>query len=297
MLPKKEQQTAGQAAQAWKDRLDKWRKEHPDQAIPPKPLPKESPCRPDCPICGGLGWIRKDLPQTDDNFGKLIPCPNLSTWSLVGNLSGLEPTEINMTWDNLLLSDEKVIKAKAEAQALLHRGYGWLTLWGEYGTAKTHILKICTAAILQERRQAIYVRMSDLLDDLRAAYDEQNPNEAAIRKLDWYAEAYCLAIDEFDKVSKTAWVGERSFSLMDKRYELGIHRKGITLLAMNANPAKLEGYISDRIADGRFRVVSLANKSLRPGLTWEDHQRIYQGTYEGDNWNTSRREETGGSDE
>lgn len=286
MLDNKHQQSLGQAAEGWKERLEKWRAEHPNQS-PPKPADPDLPCRPDCPLCGGVGWIRQDLPPTDDNFGKLIPCPNLSAWSLVGNLSGLEKAELGLDWSRLLPTDPKVAAAKAEGEALLKRGYGWLTLWGEYGTAKTHILKIITALILRDRRQAIYVRMTDLLDDLRSAYDDKNPSEAAIRKLEWYSEAYCLAIDEFDRLNQTPWASERRFALLDKRYELGIRRKGITLIAMNANPQSLEGYLADRILDGRFRVVNFTNKSLRPGMSWDDHQRIYFETYEGDERNTT----------
>lgn len=236
-------------------------------------------CRPDCPLCNGTGYIRLDVPLFDPKFGKLEPCPNISVWALVGSVSGLTAGEIGLTWDNLLITGAAIKQAKDTANQIIDRGYGWLTLWGEYGSAKTHILKTITALVLQSRKQAIYVRMSDLLDDLRAAFDTDSPSQEAIRRLDFYSEVYCLAIDEFDRINKTPWAGERTFSLSDKRYELGIRRKGITILAMNPDPAQLDGYLADRIFDGRFSVIRFTNRSLRPGLDWENQEQIYGDAY------------------
>lgn len=258
-------------------RTDETRRSLPDQPARP---PTQGLCQPNCPICGGGGYISYDLPVGDPGFGKIHPCPNLSVWKTVGNTSGLTEAEIKLNWTNLLMINQDTKAAKGHAESLIKRGYGWLTFWGEYGTAKTHMLKIITALILQGKRQAVYVRMSDLLDDLRSAYDDKNPNEKAIARLDWYSEVYCLAIDEFDRINPTAWATERRFAMIDRRYELAIRRQGITLLAMNTDPKQQEGYLADRILDGRFITCRFANQSLRPGLSWEDHVRIYQETYE-----------------
>ena len=30
--------------------------------------------RPDCPICGGVGYLRQDVPVGDPKFGRIVPC-------------------------------------------------------------------------------------------------------------------------------------------------------------------------------------------------------------------------------
>lgn len=246
---------------------------------PPKPKPMtDSTCRPDCPICGGFGYVRAkaDAAPGDPLFGKLAPCPRISVWALIGEQSGLVESEIGLNW-NHLLSVNGVDQARDAVKKALDDGYGWVYLWGEYGLAKSHILKIAVAQVLQARKQAAYIRMSSLLDDLRSAYDKNNPNQTLINKLDWYAGLGLIAIDEFDRIKETEWATERRFALMDRRYEDALRRKSITLLASNQPPEALEGYLADRIRDGRFAVIELKGKSLRPGIDRDMEAYIYSG--------------------
>jgi hypothetical protein len=45
-------------------------------------------CEPDCPTCGGLGYLRSDAPVGHPSFGKIGPCPDSDPFS---RYRGFEP--------------------------------------------------------------------------------------------------------------------------------------------------------------------------------------------------------------
>jgi hypothetical protein len=218
-------------------------------------------CSIDCPVCGGLGYAR-------NHAGKLEPCPNVDPFAMYPlSRFGLEEDGRALTWEKIISVDEAG-RAVQAVQAAIERGAGWVYLWGPPGLAKTVILKIAVVTALRDKRMAAYIRMAEILDDMRAAFDAKDPGAETVRRLDWWAGLPLLAIDEFDRVRGTEYASERRFLLMDKRYEQALRGKSITLLASNADPASLESYLYDRIQDGRFAVVHLTGDSLRPAMGW-----------------------------
>jgi hypothetical protein len=219
---------------------------------------------PDCPICGGVGLVRI---HTDDiyspDFGKLKHCTCIDPWRVYGSRVGLEETEQGKTWSDLN-DRENITQAKWAVNETLKVGYGWVYLWGDYGLAKTEILKIAVATAIRDHKLAAYTRMVEIIDDMRGAYDAKNANEESARRLDFWSSAPILCIDEFDRVRATEYVTERRFILMDRRYEDACREKSITIMASNAAPNTIDGYLADRISDGRFKVVRLTGKSMRP---------------------------------
>jgi len=221
-------------------------------------------CEADCSICGGMGWIRQDLPPSDPKFGKLQPCPNSDPFKRYGGLMGLDTSEHGLSWQAILdYSDAK--KAANTVQDTLKSGSGWVFLWGDYGLAKTLILKVALAEFCRKtRKPASYIRMAELIDHLRGAFDANNPSEESQARLNMWADLPLLCIDEFDRVRNTEYASERRFVLMDRRYEQATRGKSITLMASNSSPDMLDGYLADRIRDGRFQVVKLTGRSARP---------------------------------
>ncbi|MDR3572826.1 MAG: hypothetical protein P4L50_03110 [Anaerolineaceae bacterium] len=234
-------------------------------------------CDPDCPLCGGIGWVSKSAELGDSDFGKVEPCPNLDITKIPGySRTGLDSDEIKtLDWNSLRMSKE-LDTATNLIKNVLERGYGWIYLWsgddpdnpGGNGLAKTLILKIAIAGIIRSRKQAAYANMPEILDDLRAAYDAKDPSEEAIRKLEFWTDIPVLAIDEFNRVNDTNWVTERRFMLMDTRYTQAIRKQSITLIASNTDPSKQESYLYDRIQDGRFKIIRLHGESARPAMDW-----------------------------
>jgi len=106
-----------------------------------------------CPICGGVGYLRRDLPIDDPNFGKLVPCicrqnqTNLAARYRLYELSNLEAFK-TMSFASfsvqgrLGLADEQIRSlqyALSQAQQFAGKPRGWLLLMGSYGCGKTHL--------------------------------------------------------------------------------------------------------------------------------------------------------------
>lgn len=225
-------------------------------------------CEPDCPVCHGIGYIRYDVPVGDPSFGRMFPCPHSDPFKRYAGLMGLSTEDQKLSWDSVINKDNVMTGVKA-VKKILGQGYGWVFLWGDYGLAKTLILKIALVEYAREtRKPCSYVRMAEIIDHLRGAFDAKNPSEESSARLETWSSLPFLAIDEFDRVRETEYATERRFVLMDRRYESACRQKSITIMASNASPSTLEGYLSDRIFDGRFEVVQLQGKSTRPMMTY-----------------------------
>lgn len=234
-----------------------------------QPKPTRQLCDGSCPICGGLGWVRLDVPAGDVRFGKLQPCPNMDVDIYLpeyASMVGITQQErATLDWSAILpLDGSNAVQSADKVRELIERGYGWIYLWGDYGTAKTLILQIAVAVSLRRGIDACYVRMAELLDHVRDGYDNGNYSE----RLSRWESVQVLCLDEFERVNDTGWVDEKRFLLMDNRYVAALRQESVTIMAGNKAPNTFDGYLWDRIRDGRFEVVKLSGESIRPGMEW-----------------------------
>ena len=254
-----------------------------DSPEPSEPKPKppaeqgEAPvrdmgnCIANCEICGGLGYIRKggggDI--HDPNFGKLTECPNRVTKLILSEaVTGIPEAEAQNMLEGKYTPTIGQVKPLKAIDDLIKRGYGWLYMYGFYGTGKTTLLKLGTIEALKAGRRACYARLADILENLRAAFDSKRPSEEAATRINYWSSVDFLFIDEFDKVRSTEYADEKRFLLMDNRYLSAIGKQTATIMASNVPPDKYEGYIRDRIEDGRFTVMDMGQDSVRPAMDW-----------------------------
>jgi DNA replication protein DnaC len=223
-------------------------------------------CRPDCPICGGIGWIRFDRPIEDPLFGRMAICPNRSSDAL-GKDSGLDPRELGLKWSAIADLNNALAAVRA-VKAALERGRGWVTLWGPTGLAKTLILQVAIAETIRAQRPARYARMVDIIDNLRQAFDTENTRGEETRRMESWAGLPILAIDETDRVRSSDYSDEKRFSLLDRRYQAALRGNSITLLASNSDPRGWGDYLASRVFDGRFAVVRMIGEDVRPMVEW-----------------------------
>lgn len=221
-----------------------------------KILSSSSLCIPNCEICGGAGWIRYDVPRDDPRFGKLEPCPNRVKKALTSGdpLYGLTLEEVAALDWSLVRSDvSEGHKAVHRVRMACEVGHGMIFLWGNYGQAKTLLLKIAVAHGLRKGREAAYANVTEILDNLRASYDsDDKAMTELINRSQWWAERPILAIDELDKANETDWVKERLHLLLDRRWVMAVRKQALTVIASNTSPDHLDGYLSSRIEDSRF---------------------------------------------
>ena len=219
-------------------------------------------CRYDCPNCHGIGWVRND-------DGHLVLCPSIDRWKLRSAARfGITKDEYDELYWMYPIPEQGINLALRAVRKTIEQGFGWVYLWGGYGTGKSLVLKIAVAEALHQGRDAAYVRIAEILDHLRRGFDEKS-GESETARLNWWAELPVLCIDEFDRMRGTPYTDERRFVLMDRRYEQACRREAVTIIASNEDPARLPGYLYDRVMDGRFTIVQVGGDSMRPGMRWE----------------------------
>ena len=221
------------------------------------------PCAWDCKHCLGLGSIR-------NGDGTIRSCPSIQSVNLTDVAKfGLTPDEaVQLNWSSIYGASNRTLAVEL-VTGVLGKGYGIVTIYGTYGNGKTTILKTAVASALRDGKQAAYVSMSEILDDLRSGFDYTDRTQNETARLKWWSQVPILAIDELDRVRNTEYVQERQFNLLDSRYIGAIRQESITLISMNEDPSELPQYLYDRMRDGRFTIVKLDGGSVRPQMTEE----------------------------
>jgi hypothetical protein len=223
-------------------------------------------CKRGCLVCNGVGYMRYDHPINHPEFGKMHPCPNNPNLEILAEAFGLKEEDGKLQWKDVTdLTDAK--KAVKKLKKVLKLGYGWVYIWGSNGLGKSLLLRVAIAEWMRMGHFGSYVRMSDLMGDLRKAFDSEKPNIESTRKMEQWQRVSLLALDEFDLVNATDWVEEKRGILIDDRYENAVtSKRDITLFASEKDPKDYPSYLYDRFRDGRFTIIHLQGESVRPGL-------------------------------
>jgi len=232
-----------------------------------------------CPICGGAGFLRRDVPVNHPDFGRAVPCsckkqetlPALQRWSGLGN-----STQI-WTLENFP-GDRETLKAAKEALAQKH---GIWVFWSQaFGTGKTGILVSMIQACWQANLPALYQSVPAMLDRLRASYADgdyaglmSELKEIPVLALDefhrWHNNARNdrgrhLGDDDDKAEGSHSWAEEKIFQIIEERYLHWDER--LTLVATNRNPDKGDlDPIASRFSDSlRSRIIHVGGGDLRP---------------------------------
>ncbi len=228
--------------------------------------------RPECPKCGGLGFVVPDVPPGHPAFGRAVPCDcrakdremeRLDRLQKVSQLGALK----NCTFDSFLPDGHGLTAAK---QRNLRMAYdlaldyarepkGWLILKGGYGCGKTHL----AAAIANERlalgQPALFVNTPDLLDHLRAAY---SPSAEAgyDERFDQVRNAPLLILDDLGTQSNTDWAQEKLYQIFNFRYNARLP----TVITTNEELEAIEIRVRSRMVDPSLtQIVHIAAPDFR----------------------------------
>lgn len=221
-----------------------------------------------CPICGGVGFVRQDLPVGDPNFGKLTLCvcqqqkATQAAQQRLYRMSNLEAFR-EMTFNTfsvqgrLGLGDEQIKSlqyALSQSQQFSGSPRGWLVLLGSYGCGKTHLAAAIANACVEFGMSTIFLTVPDLLDWLRYSYGggdvtfEQRFEE--IRNID------LLVLDDLGTQNSTQWAEEKLFQIIDYRYT---HRLPLVVTS-NLKLEELDDRIRSRLQDPdlvtRVRIIA-----------------------------------------
>lgn len=157
------------------------------------------------------------------------------------------------TFDTFITTGDPMIRtAKGLAMASVEDGAS-IILGGGTGVGKTHLAIAMVQEAVSRGRDALFVPVVDLLDEIRSGYDEGTAD--AIQEA--VKEADCVALDDLGAQRSTSWVSERLFSVIDARYRLGKQ----TVITTNAcSMSQLEKMLGERGA----RIVSRLTEMAQP---------------------------------
>lgn len=208
-------------------------------------------------LCDDIGYVRKDVPIGDPDFGKAFPCPARPvsmTTAIVGalNESSSVVSLTHMTFDNFM---PQGLGISAEKQKNLQRAYdvafqfaeeprGWLLLKGGFGAGKTHLAAAIANFRLQVGQPALFIVVPDLLDYLRATY---SPNSAVTydERFESLRGAPLLLLDDYGAHSATPWAQEKLFQLLNFRYNAQLP----TVITTNQELEEIDLRLRSRLAD------------------------------------------------
>ena len=217
----------------------------------------------DCPICGGRGWVRADVPLGHADFGKAQPCTcqqevsdvqrlvRLQRYSNMGLLTrftfaSLDPQGRSPDVENQRLFAEAL--GKAESYARDPRG--WLVLTGVSGCGKTHLAAAVANRCMEQGIPAFFVVVPDLLDHLRATF-----NPSATVSYDELFEQVrsvpLLVLDDLGMQSATPWAQEKLFQILNHRSNAQFP----TVVTINQPLEQMEERLSTRLLDPRLAQV------------------------------------------
>ena len=212
---------------------------------------------PNCPNCGGVGYLRLQLPVGHPDFGRLEICDcreseirshlqeRLFRFSRLDELKQLSFDTFN--------ADGRVGTTEQERESL-HAAFrraktysqklkGWLLLQGGFGVGKTHLAASIANTAAQHGVPTLFLTVPDLLDELRATFGDGDTTFQ--QRFDEIRTAPLIVLDDFGTQNATEWASEKLFQILNHRYTNRLSSVITTNLALEEIEARLRSRILD----------------------------------------------------
>ena len=254
---------------------------------------------PNCPHCGGVGYVRMDVPVGHEKFGKLEPCvcrakdiadgarARLFALSNLDRLSHLGFDNFNPDGNKkakfMTLREKKELHFAFEAsQKFANSHKGWLLLEGGYGCGKTHLVAAIANDSVNKGIPTLFITVPDLLDSLRFSYAD--PETTFEQRFEEIRNASLLILDDFGTHNATSWAQEKLFQIINYRYI----NKLPTVITTNLMLDEIEGRIRSRLQDDEFvKYIKITAPDYRrpeetsnPGISMLSLPEIAEMTFE-----------------
>ena len=221
------------------------------------PQPANLSGDPDCPICKGVGFYRRDLPVDDPDFGRLQVCTCSQGAAQKMALAGLRQRS------NLAAFSEKTFETfnpqgmvgleQAQSSSLEYAHSmtiqfarsleGWLLLLGGYGCGKTHLAAAIANHAIAQGVSTLFQPVPDLLDWLRFGYGREGASFE--ERFEEIRNMPLLVLDDLGTQNATPWSQEKLFQIINHRY---VNRLP-TVITSNQELADVEGRVRSRLED------------------------------------------------
>src|SRR5437016_3720776 len=170
---------------------------------------RQNTCAPSriCPICGGAGRLRIEVPYGDPSFGKSVLCSCIEERQRslrqqqrrqTANLDAFRDSTFKTFNTNL----PGVQEAFQTSVAFAANPQGWLLLMGSSGCGRTHLATAIANQRLDSGAVVFYTTVPDLLDALKAALIS---SERYTQLFTWVREVELLVLDDLGAHQPTVW--------------------------------------------------------------------------------------------
>jgi DNA replication protein DnaC len=213
--------------------------------------------KPDCPHCGGLGYVIPDVPPVHPSFGRAVACTcraserEMARMDSLLKLSQLGALQ-HCTFDTFMadgigLTPQKQRNLKMAYDRVLAYAKepdGWLVLKGGYGCGKTHMAAAIANYRLTMGDVALFVSTPDLLDYLRAAFGPSSETSYD-QRFEQVRNAPLLVLDDLGTQSNSEWAQEKLYQIFNYRY----NNRLPTIITTNEELETIEIRIRSRMVD------------------------------------------------
>lgn len=221
---------------------------------------------PNCPLCGGLGYLRRDLPLGHPEFGKAIICEcrrksvTEQVRSRLFSISRLDELS-HLTFESFKprgrkglgeLHSHSLETAFGLAQNFSKTLNGWFLLMGGYGSGKTHLAAAIANFAVQMGVPTLFLTVPDLLDTLRFSYDSAETTFE--QRFEQIKNAELLVLDDFGTQNATGWAQEKLFQIVNYRYINKLPLVVTTNLALDEIEARIRSRLQDKDLVMAFRI-------------------------------------------
>ena len=217
----------------------------------------------ECPLCGGLGYVARDLPTSHADFGKLFPCScklaeieqrrmeQLRSLSNLDHLARL--TFANFVPEGYGLAPDQAANLRGAYELARHYAegpQGWLILFGRYGCGKTHLAAAIANRAIERGQPVLFIVVPDLLDYLRATFGPNSP-VSYDERFDQVRNAPLLILDDLGTQSSTSWAQEKLYQILNHRYNALLP----TVITSNQRLDEIDSRVRSRMVDTEVATV------------------------------------------
>ncbi|MFI5271647.1 MAG: ATP-binding protein [Ktedonobacterales bacterium] len=226
-----------------------------------------------CPLCGGAGYVRLDVPVGHPSFGQPVACEckerefderrrreEAARLERLDRFFSLDPFK-GKTFETF---DPKIRGAEEAYDAAQHFAAdpsGWLVLIGPPGTGKTHLAAAVAHGRLAAGSPVYFAVVPELLDHLRAAFAPTS--ELTYDEMfETVKQVELLVLDDLGAQNSTPWASDKLFQIINFRYN---YRMPTVITTNHKLHAQLDDRVRSRLADiSLTRMVEFKNPDHRP---------------------------------